>query len=180
MAKSQAQEHREAIQKASEQLEPKIVKISEELTCDLTEDEWRNRAKDLASAHQEAEAQEERKKSITAELNADLKIAKAKESKLAGIVATRSERREVTVELKYDYEQGRVIRTRTDTNEVISDREMTDNERQAELDLSTSVDANDFIEQERKAERDAEDAADIDEGEVDDLTEEDLEDERSE
>lgn len=157
MAKSKSQERREAIQNASKQLEPKIVKVSEELSCELTEDEWRTRAKELSSAHRETEAQEERKKSVAAELGADLKIAKAKETKLANIVATNSERRDVTVEIKYDYEAGRVTKIRTDTGEIISDREMTDNERQAELDLGGTTDANDFIASERAKERETED-----------------------
>ncbi len=157
MAKSKSQERREAIMKASEDLDVKIVKDAEDLSCKLTEEEWADRARELSAAHQETEAQEERKKSITAELNADLKIAKAKQSKLANIVATWSERREVTVETKYDYRLGIVTKTRTDTDEMISSREMTDNERQLELDLG-SVDANTFIEQERQKERDLDDA----------------------
>ena len=76
-----------------------------------------------------------------AELNSDVKAAEARETKLANIVATRTERREVTVEVKYDYELSRVIRSRTDTGEVISDREMTSDEKQQEL-----FDANDIIE----------------------------------
>jgi len=50
----------------------------------------------------------------------------------------------VTVEVKYDYELGSVTKTRTDTQEIVSTREMTDDERQAELEL---VDANTFIEE---------------------------------
>jgi hypothetical protein len=128
---------------STEGIPPKVIKIAEELSCDLNDVEWNNRAKELADAHRETIAMSERKKSVMAELNADLKIAEAKETKLANIVATRSERRDVTVEVKYDYELGTVAKTRTDTGEIVSEREMTDDERQAELDL---VDANNFIE----------------------------------
>lgn len=121
----------------------KLVKDTEELSCELTDLEWNNRARELAEAHRKTEAEKERKKSLMAELNADVKIAEGKETKLANIVATRSEQREVTVETKYDYELGLVTRRRTDTEEIISSREMTDRERQAELEL---VDANNFIE----------------------------------
>lgn len=121
---------------------PKVVKISEELSCELNEVEWNNRAHELAEAHSFTEATKERKKSVMAELNADLKIAEAKETKLSNIVSTNSERREVTVEVRYDYEVGKVTKTRTDTGEIISEREMTDDERQSQLDL---VDADQVI-----------------------------------
>lgn len=134
---------------STEGIPPKVTKIAEELSCDLNDVEWNNRAKELADAHRETIAMSERKKSVMAELNADLKIAEAKETKLANIVATRSERRDVTVEVKYDYELGSVTKTRTDTGEIVSEREMTDNERQAELEL---VDANNFIESRHEAE----------------------------
>lgn len=128
---------------AAKGLQPKIVKITEELSCELNEVEWTNRARELADAHKEVAQQEQRKKDVMKELGHDVSIAKAKESKLADIVATRREQREVTVQVKYDYELGTVVKTRTDTGEVISEREMTDNERQAELEFQ---DANDVIE----------------------------------
>lgn len=137
------QEHKEAVAAATAGLPPKIVKVSEELTCDLNEVEWNNKARELAEAHKEVARQEERKKTVSSGLSNDVKIAKAKESKLADIVSSRQEQREVTVEVKYDYDLGRVIKTRTDNDTVISDREMTDQEKQAELDLQ---DANNFIE----------------------------------
>ena len=153
------------LQEAAKGLEPKIVKISEELSCELNELEWQNAARELADAHKEVAHQEQRKKDITKELGHDVGIAKAKESKLADTVATRRELREVTVEVKYDYELGTVTKTRTDTGEVISSREMTDQERQAELDFQ---DANDVIEEGRAAERAADEADDIDENELED------------
>ena len=130
---------------------PKIEKVTEQLSTELNDVEWQNRARELADAHKATEATEENKKSIMAELNADLKVAKAKESKLANIVANRREIREVTVEVTYDYEKGVVIRKRTDSDEEISRRDMTTTERQSglfdELDEAEEgvTDANDFI-----------------------------------
>lgn len=155
------------LQEAAKGLEPKVVKISEELSCELNELEWQNAARDLADAHKEVAVQEQRKKDITKELTHDVDLAKAKRNKLADAVSTRRELRDVTVEVKYDYELGTVTKTRTDTDEVISSREMTDQERQAELDFH---DANDVIEEGRAAERAADEADDIDES---DLEEED-------
>lgn len=142
---------------AAKGLEPKIVKISEELSCELNEVEWQNRARELADAHKEVAFQEQRKKDIMKELGHDVAMAKTKESKLADTVATSRELRDVTVEVKYDYELGTVTKMRTDTNEVISTREMTDSERQAELDFH---DANDVIEEGRAAERAEEEISD--------------------
>ena len=119
--------------KAQQCIPPKVVKIIEELSCELTDSEWQSRARDLAEAHKEVARQEDRKKTVTAGLNNDVKIAKAKESKLADIVATREEQREVTIEVRYDYEIGTVSKTRTDTGEIISERELTDDERQQDL-----------------------------------------------
>lgn len=136
-------DHGKALAVAAEALPPKIVKTSEELSCELNDVEWQNRARDLAEANQEVEIQEQRKKDINKELSADVSTAKSKASKLTTIVATRREQRDVTVVIKYDYELGRVTKTRTDNNEVLSDREMTDDERQQQLDLQ---DANSFIE----------------------------------
>lgn len=157
----------EALNNAAQGLEPKIVNIAEELTCDLNEVEWNNRARELAEAHKDVLREDERKKTVTAGLNNDIKIAKARESKLADIVATRQEQREVTVAVKYDYELGVVTRTRTDTGEVISERKMTDQERQDELDLFQ--DANDVIEDIRAEETAAEEADDEELVEEDDL-----------
>ena len=130
-----------------EGIPPKVTKVAEELSCELNEVEWQNRARELAQAHKETEQQKERKKSVMAELGADVKIAEARETKLANIVATRSEQREVTVEIVYDYEKGRVTKSRTDTGQQIDDREMTDDERQSQLEL---IDANEIIENREK------------------------------
>ena len=162
------------LQKAAQGLPPKVVKISEDLSCELNEVEWQNRARELAEAHKEVADQEQRKKDIMKELGHDVSIAKSKESKLADTVSTRRELREVTVEIKYDYDLGTVTKTRTDTGEVISEREMTDQERQAELDFQDANDVIEDIREEERAEDDATDEADdIDEGELDD-DEEDL------
>lgn len=141
-------------QQVTESIPPKLIKTTEELSCELNQVEWQNRAQDLADAQKAAEETEERKKSITADLNADLKTAKLKVSKLARVVANRRELREVTVEVKYDYDLGVVTKTRTDTNEEISRRDMTTEERQSELDL---VDANKFIESRHSADKGVDD-----------------------
>ena len=39
--------------KAQQGIPPKVVKIIEELSCELTDSEWQSRARDLAEAHKE-------------------------------------------------------------------------------------------------------------------------------
>lgn len=133
---------------------PKVERVTEELTVELTQDEWEERVEEFARAQRTTESTKERKKSVTAELNAELKIAELRETQLAGIVTSKREQRDVTVEVTHDYEAGKVIKKRTDTDEVISTRDMTTLERQSglfdELDDEPQKgvrDANDVIEQ---------------------------------
>ena len=178
MAKTNAadeQLHKEAIAEATKGISPKVVKVSEELSCELNEVEWTAKARELADAHREVAQQEQRKKDVVKELGHDVSMAKTKESKLADIVATRREQRDVTVEVKYDYELGTVTKTRTDTDEVISTREMTDSERQLELDMH---DANEVIESRHKP-----DGSPFDDDETEteeEISEDDLDDEAEE
>lgn len=124
-----------------EGIPPKTEKVLEELSCELNDVEWQNRARELAESNQELSATEAKKTMVVAELNAEVKTAKAKVGKLNNIVSTRHETREVTVEVTHDYEKGIVSRKRTDTGETVGSREMTTLERQGSL-----LDANDFIE----------------------------------
>lgn len=121
--------------------EPVFKHVSEELTCDLSHEEWRDRANQLSEAHRKTNQMKEDKKAVMASMNSDLKSAEAEETRLANVVATHKERRDVTVKVKYDYDLGLVTRVRTDTEEVIGERKMNDDERQSSL-----MDADDFIE----------------------------------
>lgn len=145
-----------AIKKTEERsydgIAPKVERVTEELTVNLTQEEWEERVDSFARAQRTTESTKERKKSVMAELNSELKIAELRESQLAGIVTSKREQRDVTVEITSDYETGKVTKTRTDTNEVISTRDMTTMERQGglfdELDDDDGFrDANDVIEQ---------------------------------
>lgn len=133
-------------ERSYEGVPPKVEKVSQELSCELNEVEWNARAHELAEAHAATEAVKARKKSIMAELGADLKMAEGKETKLSNVVSTNREQREVTVEVTYNYEKGIVTQIRTDTKEKISDREMTTTERQTGLFDNMAVDADKIIE----------------------------------
>lgn len=133
-------------ERSYEGIPAKVTKDTEELMCKLNEVEWNNRAQELAEAHTKVADAEIHRKNVMDDLANDVKAAKARETKLAHAVATRSELREVTVETTYDYEAGFVIKVRTDTKEEISRREMTTSERQTGLFDNEAVDANDVIE----------------------------------
>lgn len=141
-----------AVEKKSENeakfdgIPPKVEKVSEELSCKLNDVEWNNRANELADAINKHETEVQRKKDVMKQINADVGKAAAQVSKLGNVVATRREQRDVTVEVTYNYETGMVTKVRTDTNEEISTREMTSNERQSGLFDNMAVDANDVIE----------------------------------
>jgi hypothetical protein len=124
----------------------KVEKVSQELSCKLNDVEWNNRAQGLADAHKRTESEKQRKKDVMAEINADVKSAESAETKLANIVATRREQREVIVEVTHDYVKGIITKRRTDTDEQIDSREMTTTERQQSLFENEAVDANDVIE----------------------------------
>lgn len=131
---------------------PKYEKEVEELSCQLTDAEWKERATSLAEAHNKTESVKARKKSVMAEINAELKSVEGRETKLSNIVSSGYEQRDVTVQKKYDYEAGLIIKTRLDTNEEVSRREMGTLERQGglfdELDNEETPgvrDANDVI-----------------------------------
>lgn len=146
-----------AIKKATEErsydgIAPKVERVTEELTVELNQSEWEDRVEQFARAQRNTESTKERKKSVMAELNSELKIAELRESQLAGIVTSKLEQRDVTVEITSDYEAGKVTKKRTDTGKVIHERDMTTMERQGGLfdeldDDSKAHDANDVIEQ---------------------------------
>lgn len=161
----------------------KVVKVTEQLSCKLNEVEWQNRARELAEANQAVASKEEVKKNVTKELTAEVSKAKAEAARLTSVVSSHHELREVTVEVIYDYDKGTVTRRRTDTGEVLGERQISDQERQAELDFH---DANEVIEDTRAAEREEEelgedgeadqgDGPDDDDIDTSDLDEEDSE-----
>jgi hypothetical protein len=124
----------------------KVEKVSEELSCELTPVEWSARANELAQANKKLSEETLRKKSVMAQLGSDIKSAEAKVAKLSSIVNNNREQREVTVEIRHDFENGLIIKNRTDTKEEISRREMTTSERQSSLFDTEATDANDLIE----------------------------------
>lgn len=111
-----------------------------ELTVVLTAEELEDRGADLAAAVRNADQEEQhlegRKKAWSAELaglKEDVKTARAEVSKLAEIVRTGKDKRDVSCTWKYALAEGWRFLTRDDTGERIASRKLKDEERQLSI-----------------------------------------------
>jgi hypothetical protein len=87
----------------------------------------------LAEATRAVETATNNKESAVKQFNYEIKVAETRRDRIAGIVGSRTEYREVTVEERWDWEKDSYTRTRTDTGEVILQRHLTDHEKQIEM-----------------------------------------------
>lgn len=111
----------------------KVKRVSDSLPCKLTDEERLEFADALAEASQAVDSAESAKQSATKQHNYEIQLAKARRDKLANIVASKTEYREVTVEEKWNWKSDKFTRTRTDTGEIIIERKLNDDERQTQL-----------------------------------------------
>lgn len=111
----------------------KVKRVSDSLPCALTDDERLEFADSLADATQAVETAENARSAALKQHNYEIGIAKARRDRLANIVASKTEYREVTVEEVWDWKSDRYTRTRTDTGEILLERRLTDDERQMEM-----------------------------------------------
>lgn len=123
---------RKEIRKSSRRIE-KVKRIVESLPVTLTDEERLQFADALAEANQAVEVAERNKKSAMQQHQSEIRLAEARRERLAGIVASKAEYRDVTVEERWDYNNDKYTRTRTDTGEVIFERRLTDQEKQVEM-----------------------------------------------
>lgn len=111
----------------------KSKRVTDSLPCKLADEECLQFADDLAEASQAVELANENRKSAMKQHNYEIQLAETRRDRLANIVGSRTEYRDVTVEEKWDWDNDRFTRIRTDTGEVLVDRRLTDKERQTEL-----------------------------------------------
>lgn len=111
----------------------RVRRVSEKLPVKLNDKERLQFADDMAEANQQVDNAKANKKSVIQSLNYEIEIAETRRERLSGIVSSKTEYRDVTVEEKWDYDEDRYSRTRTDTGEVVFERRLTDNEKQTEL-----------------------------------------------
>lgn len=111
------------------------------LPCRLTDEEWAQRAGELASVVADVSLEESRQKSAKAEMKARLEELAAKRDRLGNVVTRHEEQRDVQVEIVADFGIGKAETIRKDTYEVIHSRPLTDHERQMGLFKPKKTDA---------------------------------------
>ena len=109
-----------------------IRMVSRLLPVKLTEEELRASGDELAVTVQEIDAEEDRQKSIKAQLKTRMSELTAKMSKLALRISRKEEFRDVQVAIEMQA-SGQVTETRPDTGEVLTIREAYEEEQQLSL-----------------------------------------------
>lgn len=100
------------------------------LSCKLTDEEFRDRASNLAATLEDIKAEDSRHEMLKREMKSALSALEARRDVLALTVSRRSEMREVEVEDQANDKTGMVDRIRMDTGEIVLTRVMNDQERQ--------------------------------------------------
>jgi phenylalanyl-tRNA synthetase alpha subunit len=119
--------------KKSEKKQVVKKKETRNLKTMLSAEELAERADGLAQATQEVERLEEEKKAAASQYKSQIEEATGRRNKLAGIVSSKSEWRQVDVELTFDYENKTVSVVRLDDGEVVQERAMFHEELQKQL-----------------------------------------------
>lgn len=107
--------------------------ITKLLPCSLSDEERLGFADQLAEANERVEAAVANRKSLMQQMAAEVNQAVAHRDKINNIVASKTEYRDIDIEVTFDFDKGRVIQHRKDTGEEIINRPMTQKERQANL-----------------------------------------------
>lgn len=103
------------------------------LPCKLTEAEFLDRSRELASTTEDITTETARQTAQKAQMKEDLAALAARQSRLARAVARGEEYRDVEISIEPD-ENALLVRTwRTDTQELLETRPMREDERQRVL-----------------------------------------------
>jgi len=111
----------------------KVRRTPESMPCKITDKERLEFADALAEASHAVDNAEAAKATALKQFTYEINLAKTRRDKLANIVASRTEYRDVVVEERWDYGTDKYTRTRTDTGEVVFERRLSDDERQLEM-----------------------------------------------
>lgn len=118
------------------------VKETMFLRWDFSDAELKQFSSDMARNSAEQSEAEESKKAVVAQFTEKISAAKAKVSSLARKINSGYEMRDVRCEIWLDFpEAGRARILRLDTNEIVSERAMSETERQMVLDFDSSIGA---------------------------------------
>ena len=110
-----------------------IDTVTRSLPCKLTEKERLEFADELAGAVQQVTTARDRKKALVQQLNAEVQEKEARREKIANIVASGNEYREIDVEIHHNKKTNTVMEVRTDDGSVVTERPMTEDEKQLKL-----------------------------------------------
>jgi hypothetical protein len=105
------------------------------LSCKLTTEEFEERAKSLAEAHEDRKGLESNHEMLKRQMKSEAAELEAKIDVLAAVVSRKSEMRQVEVEEQADLVKLKAFRYRMDTGEVINERPLTEDERQEKIPL---------------------------------------------
>lgn len=119
-------------------------RMTDQLSCVLTDEEFMARARHLALVCQDIESEEDRQTQIKADMKAAMTKLDAEQSRLSLIVARKAEVRDVPVCVMADDENGEAVTVREDTGEIIKRRKLEPSERQLPLPNLGGVLAIDF------------------------------------
>lgn len=112
----------------------KTEQIVMTLPVQLTTDELLERGKVLATATIKLRELDSQKKEMAKQLKGQMDVIDAEIHNLEQQVESGTEPRQVDCEISWDYQNGTIRTMRLDTHEIISERDMTLEERQLELD----------------------------------------------
>ncbi len=117
---------------------------TEYLKCNLTDAEITDAAKELARSTQSRARHEQRKKEIDSAIKADIEAENSSILRLSNYINTGFEYRDVDIRIELDTpEKGKKRVVRLDTGEEVKIVSMTDEDKQASLDLQAEADSKD-------------------------------------
>jgi hypothetical protein len=103
------------------------------LPCPLTSKELLERGQQLAAVQEESEQLEEARKAADATAKAEIKRLDERATRLRRDIIRKEEDRDIECDVAHDYIHGLVTVTRVDSGEVVEERPMRMEERQATL-----------------------------------------------
>jgi hypothetical protein len=111
----------------------KLSNVTALLPCKLTNDELLQAGQDLARINQDIVREEDDQTDAKAQMKARLTALNAKRTEISLKISRKAEERSVTIERTLDFDAGKYRETRTDTGEVINQRDIQDHERQESI-----------------------------------------------
>jgi hypothetical protein len=103
------------------------------LSTSLTDEEQRDRGRQLARTIEDHRTEESRQEGMKREMKFVLAGLEAERDRLSAIVSRGEEMRDVEVEERADYDAGEYVRQRMDTLDILERRKLRENERQVPL-----------------------------------------------